>query len=256
MGGWVVCAWVVGLLVEDGAGTRNPRLQLSGVGVGTASLTLVRVRYPLPPANPGAPFGPLARASLRSPSLARRNGPVVVNGSKHALVYNWNGDNKGPSGASAYQKSFAGVAATFPNAHVYASTFVQRLRHRVALFFIFCFPPALLASNAAVIVHQYVLRVVPPGVDRCASGGIVSNLGLQDNFTQHLLPLLHTSALPVITKEMGDTWVYGCPSDPQKVARMRVINRAWRDEAARWPGGSLLAAGNTLASDPVFSTWA
>lgn len=32
---------------------------------------------------------------------------------------------------------------------------------------------------------------------------------------------------------------------------MRVINRAWRDESVRWPAGSVLAAGNSLAADPV-----
>ena len=36
------------------------------------------------------------------------NGPVLVNGSKHALVYNWNGDNAGPSDANVYAKTFAG----------------------------------------------------------------------------------------------------------------------------------------------------
>ena len=26
---------------------------------------------------------------------------------------------------------------------------------------------------------------------------------------------------------MGDSWIYGVPSDPQKVQRMRVMNREW-----------------------------
>ena len=33
--------------------------------------------------------------------------------------------------------------------------------------------------------------------------------------------------LPVVTAELADTWIYGVPSDPQKVARARVLNRAW-----------------------------
>ena len=33
--------------------------------------------------------------------------------------------------------------------------------------------------------------------------------------------------LPVVTSELADTWIYGVPSDPQKVARARVLNRAW-----------------------------
>lgn len=46
-----------------------------------------------------------------------------------------------------------------------------------------------------------------------------------DNFTQQL-PAVH-DALPVITSEIGDTWIYGCPSDPRKVAVLRAFNRAW-----------------------------
>src|SRR5208282_4683033 len=36
--------------------------------------------------------------------------------------------------------------------------------------------------------------------------------------------------LPVVTEEIGDTWIYGCASDPLKVARYREISRlrdAW-----------------------------
>jgi len=35
--------------------------------------------------------------------------------------------------------------------------------------------------------------------------------------------------LPVVTQEIGDTWIYGCASDPLKVARYREISRL-RDE--------------------------
>ena len=37
-------------------------------------------------------------------------------------------------------------------------------------------------------------------------------------------------SLPVVTQEMGDTWIYGCASDPLKVARFREVTRlreAW-----------------------------
>ncbi len=31
--------------------------------------------------------------------------------------------------------------------------------------------------------------------------------------------------LPVVTQEIGDTWIYGCASDPLKVARYRELAR-------------------------------
>jgi hypothetical protein len=35
----------------------------------------------------------------------------------------------------------------------------------------------------------------------------------------------HRASLPVVTQEMGDTWIYGCASDPLKVARFREVAR-------------------------------
>ena len=37
------------------------------------------------------------------------------------------------------------------------------------------------------------------------------------------------SGLPVVTKEMGDTWIYGVGSDPGKVARYRELCRLRRE---------------------------
>ena len=31
--------------------------------------------------------------------------------------------------------------------------------------------------------------------------------------------------LPIVTREIGDTWIYGCPSDPPKVAQYREVSR-------------------------------
>ena len=44
----------------------------------------------------------------------------VVDGLEHALVYNWNGDNKGPFSAAEYAASWDQIAKTFPNAQIYA----------------------------------------------------------------------------------------------------------------------------------------
>ena len=40
-----------------------------------------------------------------------------------------------------------------------------------------------------------------------------------DDFVADVLPVLHT--LPVVTAELGDTWIYGADADPLKVAKYR-----------------------------------
>lgn len=50
----------------------------------------------------------------------------------------------------------------------------------------------------------------------------------------------HEHALPVFTQEIGDTWIYGVPSDPLKVARFRELLRLRR----RWIGLGRFAAGD------------
>jgi hypothetical protein len=49
----------------------------------------------------------------------------------------------------------------------------------------------------------------------------------------------HASSLPVITAEIGDTWIYGVPSDPMKVARFREMLRLRREwiSSAKWKIG-------------------
>jgi hypothetical protein len=52
--------------------------------------------------------------------------------------------------------------------------------------------------------------------------------------------------LPVITQEIGDTWIYGVPSDPLKVARYREVARLRRE----WITGRKLEPGD--ATDLAF----
>ena len=45
----------------------------------------------------------------------------------------------------------------------------------------------------------------------------------------------YRAQLPVVTQEIGDTWIYGCSSDPLKVARYREVSRlrdAWIAQGA------------------------
>jgi hypothetical protein len=48
------------------------------------------------------------------------NGPTILPGLSHALVYNWNGDNAGPFSAAAYTSTWAALRKTFPNAEIVA----------------------------------------------------------------------------------------------------------------------------------------
>ena len=53
-----------------------------------------------------------------------------------------------------------------------------------------------------------------------------------DEFTR-LLPG-HTQGLPVLSKEIGDTWMYGVPSDPYAVAQMRAVSHGAAASVAGW----------------------
>ena len=54
-----------------------------------------------------------------------------------------------------------------------------------------------------------------------------------DAFAERLRPI--RDSLPVVTKEIGDTWIYGVASDPQKEAQYRALlrlRRAWLGSGA------------------------
>ena len=48
--------------------------------------------------------------------------------------------------------------------------------------------------------------------------------------------------LPVVTEEIGDTWIYGAPSDPSKIARYREVARLRKE----WIANSRLALGGPV----------
>lgn len=61
-----------------------------------------------------------------------------------------------------------------------------------------------------------------------------------DDFARALLPYAET--LPVVTEEIGDSWIHGAGSDPVKLARFRALQRLrsrWLAQAAG-PGGEAL----------------
>ena len=67
-----------------------------------------------------------------------------------------------------------------------------------------------------------------------------------DNFTSHLLAPDVVASLPVITAELGDTWVHGAPSDPVRVA---FFKRAGELRSA------CLASGACIPSDAQFQNF-
>ena len=86
--------------------------------------------------------------------------------------------------------------------------------------------PAVRAVLAAV-------RTAHPGVEVVA--------GTLDDFARALAPV--RDRLPVVTNEIGDTWIYGPPSDPWKLARYRALLEFRRHALARRPA---------LAADVAF----
>eukprot|EP00698_Gefionella_okellyi_P013605 TRINITY_DN3736_c0_g1_i1.p1 TRINITY_DN3736_c0_g1~~TRINITY_DN3736_c0_g1_i1.p1 ORF type:complete len:789 (-),score=169.87 TRINITY_DN3736_c0_g1_i1:1170-3536(-) len=67
-----------------------------------------------------------------------------------------------------------------------------------------------------------------------------------DNFTS--IVEAYRDKLPVISGDIGDTWIYGCPSDAKKVAMMRAMDRAW-DE---FVGFDRMELRERMQSDAVF----
>ena len=61
------------------------------------------------------------------------------------------------------------------------------------------------------------------------------------------------ATLPKLSKEIGDTWVYGVPSDPQKQARVRVINRAFSAAIGKLGGAKNLHTDKVLQNATRFA---
>jgi hypothetical protein len=62
------------------------------------------------------------------------------------------------------------------------------------------------------------------------------------------------SDLPVVTQEIGDTWIYGVASDPAKTAEYRALLRLRRAEADRWDDPQFHAFSRLLLKIPEH-TW-
>ena len=90
------------------------------------------------------------------------------------------------------------------------------------------------AAGVRAVLAQ--LRTEHPGVEVVA--------GTLDDFARALAPV--RSQLPVVTDEIGDTWIYGPASDPWKMARYRALLEFRRTALTRQP---------SLAHDAGFRTF-
>ncbi len=86
---------------------------------------------------------------------------------------------------------------------------------------------------AAVRATLAAVRTAHPGAEVVA--------GTLDEFARALEPI--RSRLPVVTAEIGDTWIHGVASDPWKIARYRALLEFRRHALARRPA---------LAADSAF----
>ena len=65
-----------------------------------------------------------------------------------------------------------------------------------------------------IINYYEILRVQFPGAKIFAS--------TFENYVEALQPI--KDRLPVVTKEISDTWIQGIASDPRKIAEMKVAS--------------------------------
>jgi hypothetical protein len=125
---------------------------------------------------------------------------VIVPGLSHALVFAWRGDNQG---------KFNILVCRF-------NTFCYLLTLSISPFisyssFTLIGPP----NNVAEIASDYAT------VQKNFPGAKVI-FSTFDDFTQYLLNPSVLSTLPVITSELGDTWIHGAGSDGFRLAFLKL----------------------------------
>lgn len=86
-------------------------------------------------------------------------------------------------------------------------------------------------ATKATLLHD-VIKVL-------FEGATITSSDAFDDFVEEVLPF--KAALPVVTAELGDTWMMGANADPLKVAQYRQLSRAYR---------SCLEAGDCLDGAP------
>ena len=73
-------------------------------------------------------------------------------------------------------------------------------------------------SFQEVLFYYEFFRKEFPGAQLTAS--------TYDDFFEAVTPI--TDQLPVVNREIGDTWIYGIASDPRKLAEYRAVSRVMK----------------------------
>lgn len=113
---------------------------------------------------------------------------VRAPGSEHALVYAWRGDNSGPPPAAGTTSATVAGGELRLHASDYPNTTMDLAKAREL------FPSASVVKFSTLDAFAAELQK-----------------------TEQLLP--------IISKDLADTWIWGAPSDPLKVAKMRAWHR-------------------------------
>lgn len=94
-------------------------------------------------------------------------------------------------------------------------------------------------------IYRHVARQFP---------GAAISASTFDDFTRVLVHAAPHLQLPVVTGEIGDTWIHGVASDPGKLAEFRALLRLRRASGDRWDDAAFLRFSRLLLKVPEH-TW-
>ena len=166
-------------------------------------------------------WGALACKSTDVPGFSRSAIPLFAAEGKRSLHIGYNGNCRVPDIPQAFNWVHPDGSSllTFVNNNYGSTILVPGSQHALAFFYSMdnTGPPA---DAAAVQAWWNATQARFPAAQL--------QLSSLDAFTEAILPL--AEALPQVTGEIGQSWSYGAPADPAKVAAFRAARRL-RNEA-------------------------
>ena len=159
--------------------------------------------------------------------FSRRAAHNRFSGSSHALVYAWRGDNAGPP-TSAAQPLKVCPASCLPPGLLFCLCVSCPCPGTCCCLACPPLPTATVLPSCSPPCFV-CLGVLTPVLKDLATAeahfpGAKAMYSTFDSFVAELKQKGEES-LPVITKDLADTWIWGAASDPLKVAKMRAFHR-------------------------------